>query len=349
MFRRLALPEQDVGEIIESVVPAGSSEGEPVSNTWHGWRWTITPVSPGWLVLSRGIQERCSSGAATQVMSPEGVFVDWTRFDVPDLSPWIRFIRDYDWASTALGAMEAWPAELRQNVFSIMQNNQPRLLVWGEHGVFIYNEACVPIFGDKHPSSLGSPWYVAWAELQDSVGPIIKAAYAGKTTTVERMPIEIVRGIGGLSYEQTYFDFSLLPIMDRHGRVVGCLDEFSESTKLVRGERRRTSVLKLSESITQASTLKGLWDNYLAGLEFTAEDLPFALLYSVADDVAERPSALVTPVPHGATQRKATLEGTSTLRGPFEATLLWEGAQDALLYWCRAARRTAFTYVEAAE
>lgn len=52
----------------------------------------------------------------------EKEIMDWTRFDMPNISQFVRMFRDYDWASTALGSIKDWPIELRQTIVKMMVN-----------------------------------------------------------------------------------------------------------------------------------------------------------------------------------------------------------------------------------
>ena len=234
--------------------------------------------------------------------------LDWTSFDVPNVSPWTEFVRNRDWSSTLVGPMHIWPFQLRQYMVAIMSNPAPRLFVYGTEMVFFYNEACAPLFGVKHPECFGKPILEHFAEVWDDVGAMLREVYdTGKTLTLKRLPVSLKRSE---ITEETYWDFSLLPIMDFDGRVTGVIDELVESTSIVRGERRRASVLRISEEITAASTLKDLWSRILVGLQHAVEDVPFAMFYAVADDVPDSVLEFTTCGSYCATNKKCVLEGT---------------------------------------
>ncbi|KAI7082112.1 histidine kinase [Hortaea werneckii] len=243
--------------------------------------------------------ETSSSNSAVTLM-------DWTRFDVPGLPSYLRFVKSFDWASTAVGPMDTWSMQLRLTVVSIMRNPAPRLIIWGEGKTFIHNEACAPLFGSKHPDCLGKPIQEAFAETWGGVHSIIESAYQGQTSSYAHLPLTLKRSE---IEEETFWDFTLLPIVGTDGRVAGIIDELFESTSVVRAERRRHSLLHVSERLTSADTLKELWARLLTGLEFAIEDVPFAMLYSVVDDVPEALSAKSNVYPYCPTDRKALFEG----------------------------------------
>ncbi|KAF2165007.1 hypothetical protein M409DRAFT_67675 [Zasmidium cellare ATCC 36951] len=235
--------------------------------------------------------------------------LDWTRSDTPSVSPWTDFVRSVDWASTAVGPMDSWPMQLRQYVMAIMVNPNPRILVWGDHWVFFYNEACVQLFGKKHPECMGQHTSVAFSEAWPEIEPLIGTAYRGETLKVERALMSIERN-GFL--EETYWDFTLLPVLSLDGHAMGALDEITEVTTSVTGERRRNAVSSLTEYIETASTLPQLWSAVLESLGSSSVDIPFAMLYAVVDDVPEtnETESISTESQSNAPHKKTVLAGT---------------------------------------
>jgi len=67
-------------------------------------------------------------------------------------------IRDYDWSSTPIGAIENWSPSLRTTVSNLLASRFPMFIWWGQ-GEYtnIYNDAYIPILGARHPDSLGHP------------------------------------------------------------------------------------------------------------------------------------------------------------------------------------------------
>lgn len=104
-------------------------------------------------------------------------FFDWTRLPVSDnLPPHIQFARSVDWASTALGPIETWSADLRQMCNLIMASPHPAAMYWGPDLVAIYNEAYVLLAGQKHPKLMGQSYSEAWAEIWDEVKDVFAGA-----------------------------------------------------------------------------------------------------------------------------------------------------------------------------
>ena len=140
----------------------------------------------------------------------EDVLLDWTRFEIPGMPNYVRYMRNFDWSGTGVGRMETWPIELRQSVVHICANPNPRCIIWGEDQIFIYNEAAAPLFGKKHPEGMGQPIQLLFAELWDEVRSLFRRAYNGETMSLRTMPLTMERGDGP---EETYWDFILIPIV----------------------------------------------------------------------------------------------------------------------------------------
>ena len=202
--------------------------------------------------------DRTASEHPNGVSEPKSVITsqDWTQFPLPDMSPWIEHIRKFDWASTDLGPMHAWPHILRGYVMHIMINPNPRLIIWGDHRTFIYNEACIPLFGEKHSNCLGKPVEESWAEIWDDIGPLVESSFKGQMNKLTRMPLPMHR-TGYL--EETYWDLLGLPIVAAEGHVAGQYLELTEVTKVVKGDRRRGNIMKLHHEIGSADSLHDLW------------------------------------------------------------------------------------------
>ena len=74
-------------------------------------------------------------------------------------------IRSFDWAATPLGPPETWPQSLRSAVSIMLPSKAQIVLFWGPQLITLYNDACRPGFGAKHPRVLGLPAHQAWSEV----------------------------------------------------------------------------------------------------------------------------------------------------------------------------------------
>ncbi|MGJ3263902.1 MAG: PAS domain S-box protein, partial [Salinarimonas sp.] len=142
----------------------------------------------------------------------------------------------HDGSATPLGPPERWPQPLKTIVGGALAANQARLVVWGPERTTLYNDAYAEILGAKHPRALGRPFYETWAELVESVGPIMERGYAGEPTSMDALELVMLRK----GYpETTFFSFFYAPLRDETaGRVEGVYCACVEITEKVAAERR---------------------------------------------------------------------------------------------------------------
>ena len=82
-------------------------------------------------------------------------------------------MRTFDFSTTPLGAISAWPQSLCSAVSICLNSRFPIVLYWGKQFVSLYNDAYIPIWGEKHSWALGKPLEIAWADIWDAVGPMV--------------------------------------------------------------------------------------------------------------------------------------------------------------------------------
>jgi len=148
-----------------------------------------------------------------------------------------------DWSRTPLGARDTWSSSLRIAANLVMASKFPSCLVWGPELTMIYNEAFVPILGDKHNAN-GLSFRDVWREAWDDIGPIVEHAFAGEATYIDDFRLNIERHG---KREEAYFTFCYSPIFDESGTVVGMLDTVVETTGKVKAEHRLAAIAKALE------------------------------------------------------------------------------------------------------
>ncbi len=213
-------------------------------------------------------------------------FFDWTRLpNSPALPRHIQFTRSIDWASTPLGPIEEWAPELRSMCNLIMASPHPAAMYWGPDLIAIYNEAYILLAGQKHPKLMGQSYRDAWAEIWDSVeGVFLNATRTGQATMKDDDCLFIQRAFEDGHLEETYFSWSIIPLVGSDGSVVGLYNPAFEKTRRKVAERRMLTLRELGERTTSARDLKSFWQQCLKGLEYNEHDSPFVLLYSVMDE-----------------------------------------------------------------
>ncbi len=194
-------------------------------------------------------------------------------------------MRVHDWASTPLGPVETWPPALLTSVSICLDCAFGIFVWWGPELVILYNDEYIPVLGPvKHPNALGQPAAKVWAEIWPVIGPMIAQVMDhGKATRSRDLELHLNRQ-GYL--EETYFSFSYSPIYDEHGRVGGVFCPCIETTEKVIGERRLTTLRDLAAQCKGAASEKAAYEAAADALGANGRDVPFALIYRVADDGA---------------------------------------------------------------
>lgn len=187
-------------------------------------------------------------------------------------------IRAFDWSTTSLGPIAAWPAHLKATVSLMLPAKAQIVLFWGRDFVALYNDAYAPTIGDKHPRALGRPARENWAELWDDLEPLLRRVLDdGETVFARDRPFYIERH----GYpEDVYFDISYSPVRDEHGEVGGVLCIVSETTERVIAQRELAKTQKRLNQALSASGMIGTFDWHVQTDSFYS-DTRFAEMFSV--------------------------------------------------------------------
>jgi signal transduction histidine kinase len=189
-----------------------------------------------------------------------------------------------DWARTPLGPMKDWPASLQISVSMCLTTSFPMAVNWGPDLIQIYNDAAIPVFAGKHPAAMGLsartnfPEFWEFTALESIVEDIFRTALPFLAQD-ERV---LVNRHGLL--EEAYFTFSLSPILDDAGAVLGVLNTYVETTGRVLGDRRMATLRVLAERTIRARTASEACDEVRVALSSNPYDLRLVLLYLVNAD-----------------------------------------------------------------
>ncbi|QRD03110.1 hypothetical protein JI435_141240, partial [Parastagonospora nodorum SN15] len=210
-------------------------------------------------------------------------FFDWTRLPLSASLPrHIQFARSIDWSSTPLGPIEYWSNDLRAMCNLIMASPHPAAMYWGDELVAIYNEAYIGLAGQKHPALMGQSYKIAWAEIWDEVKDVFANARMTGQATMKDDDCLFMKRSGFL--EETYFSWSIIPMVGEDGTVMGLYNPAFEKTRRKIAERRMLTLREVGENTAIARDVKGFWDQVLIALTENEFDTPFVLLYSVSDE-----------------------------------------------------------------
>jgi two-component sensor histidine kinase len=198
-------------------------------------------------------------------------------------------IRGFDWSTTSLGPIAAWPAHLKGAVSLMLPAKAQIVLFWGPDFVPLYNDAYAPTIGEKHPRALGRPARENWAELWDDLEPLLRRVLdTGETVFAKDRPFYIERS----AYpENVYFDISYSPVQSETGEIGGVLCIVSETTERVVAQRELSRAQERLTQALSASGMVGTFDWHVRTDTFYS-DARFAQMFSVDPDKGEKGAPL---------------------------------------------------------
>lgn len=146
-----------------------------------------------------------------------------------------QMIRDFDWARTAIGPLDHWPQSLKSVTQMLLLSPVPIVLLWGEDGVMIYNDAYSEFAGSRHPALLGSKVREGWAEISDFNDHVMRVGLSGQTLAYRDQELALQRR-GKL--EPVWMDLDYSPVLDESGTPAGVIAIVVETTQKVIAQRR---------------------------------------------------------------------------------------------------------------
>ena len=187
-----------------------------------------------------------------------------------------RRMRDYPWAGSALGDPRDWPSSLRTACRICLTSRFPMIVWWGPELWFLYNDAYMPLLGDKHPA-LGMPGRQVWSEIWDTIGPMLDSVLrTGQATWSEDLLLPMTRH--GY-WEETYWTYSYSPLHDEAGTVRGVFTAVTDSTEQVLGRRRFAVLQDLGAQAGHGREVTEVCDLVIRTLSGAGQDVPYAAIY----------------------------------------------------------------------
>ena len=155
--------------------------------------------------------------------------------------------RDRDWASTPLGPVESWPAELRTIVRAALGSPFPICIWAGPELLLIYNDGYRRVLGEKHPAAIARPGLEVWSEIKSTLLPMFESLRQGGPAVYaedERFVMKREKADVG---SDGWFTFALSAIRDEAGEMIGFLNIVSETTDRIRAEAEAARLLRALE------------------------------------------------------------------------------------------------------
>jgi PAS domain S-box-containing protein len=143
-------------------------------------------------------------------------------------------IRNYDWSKTAIGPLSQWPQSLKSVTSLLLLSPIPMVLLWGEDGVMIYNDAYSKFAGNRHPDILGSKVREGWPEVADFNDNVMRVGLGGGTLAYRGQELALERH-GDLEPAWMNLDYS--PVLDETGSPAGVIAIVVEITEQILAER----------------------------------------------------------------------------------------------------------------
>ena len=125
-------------------------------------------------------------------------------------------IREFDWATTPLGAIAGWSPRLTLMVEIVLASPEISTLACGSGLTLIYNDAAARLYGDLHPGALGRPLSETFPAGWAVVSSFYERAFEGEAVQIVAQPLD-TRGEGPLAAD--VFDALLLPVREADGHV----------------------------------------------------------------------------------------------------------------------------------
>jgi signal transduction histidine kinase/CheY-like chemotaxis protein len=216
-----------------------------------------------------------------------------------------RRAAEFDWASHPLGRPQDWPSEMRSAVTVGLASRFPMAMFLGREGLFqAYNDAFIPILGDKHPAALGRAGRDVWWEVWDSIGAMLRSV-VDTGTAIWSADLMVPLETGGRA-EERYFTFSYSPLIADRGDVYGVFCAVTETTERVLSERRLRLLNAVASAVMDTHTVDDVVRCAVSACDTAPLDLPFVAVYvNEGDDDARLRGATPAVLP--------LLPGTPTL------------------------------------
>jgi signal transduction histidine kinase/PAS domain-containing protein len=157
-------------------------------------------------------------------------------------------LREHDWSKTPLGPLEIWPQSLRTTVGLVLHSVVPIVLLWGQDGTMIYNDAYSIFAGGRHPALFGSKVREGWPEIADFNDNVMKIGLAGGTLAYSDQELTLYRSG---QPEQVWMNLDYSPAPDERGNPAGVIAIVVETTARVLAERRQAAERERQRAIFQ--------------------------------------------------------------------------------------------------
>ena len=217
-------------------------------------------------------------------------------------------MRAFEWERTSLGAVEGWTPALRLAVRWLLAAKEPLCLWWGPERVTLMNDACVPLFGAAHATSLGMPAACAWRELWPEVADAVAGAFTrNEAFAIGPVALSVDGERGPL---EAHFRISGTPLGDDDtGMVEGVMCGLTDVTDAVLGARE----MRLLDGLAHGGRAPDAFHAVVDALAQAPTEFPFAGIYILDADGGHAVLAACTGIAAGHPMMPTTVAAGSRL------------------------------------
>jgi PAS domain S-box-containing protein len=161
-------------------------------------------------------------------------------------------IRAFPWETTSVGAISGWSETLLCVVNIMLESQFPMLLIWGPEMAVLYNDACIPLEGERHPDALGRTAQDCWPEAWHILAPKLSSVLEqGAKLYFENELIPILRQGSLTDY---YWTYSYSPVRDAAGAICGIFVVSHDVTAKLKAERERDTIAANLKNVLESTT-----------------------------------------------------------------------------------------------
>jgi signal transduction histidine kinase len=192
-------------------------------------------------------------------------------------------LREIDWSATPVGTPDTWPGTWRAALRMCLDSFVPMVVLLGRDFLMVYNDACVPVVGGKHPRCLGKSAPLEWPEIWSSIiEPMVRhVMHTGEPAGSDDLYLPLERN----GYpEETHMAFALSAIREDDGAPTALLCTLRETTERVLLARLVACLDALSTRCFPADTAEEACRIAADVTNGYLRDLPFTLMYLLDTD-----------------------------------------------------------------